>query len=64
MRNNTKVIIFYVVLIAAILLAIYAMMGSPKGKENLTFSGVMEYFEENRVKEFVITNENVLNMVV
>ena len=64
MKNNTKVILFYVVLIAAIILAIYAMMGAPQGGENLTFSDVMQYFEENRVKEFEITAENVLNMSV
>ena len=45
MKNNVKIIIFYVVLIAAIFFAIYAMMGSPKGKENLkTYQrGKIEY---------------------
>ena len=64
MKNNAKVIIFYVVLIAAIFLAIYAMMGSPSAKKDLTFSDVMEYFEEDRVKQFEISSENVLKMKV
>ena len=64
MKNNVKIIIFYVVLIAAIFFAIYAMMGSPKGKENLTFSDVMQYFKEDRVEQFEISNSNILNMKV
>ena len=64
MKNNVKIIIFYVVLIAAIFFAIYAMMGSPQGKENLTFSDVMQYFKEDRVEQFEISNSNILNMKV
>ena len=64
MKNNAKVMIFYVVLIAAIFVAVITMLGSPASKEDLSFSDVMQYFEEDRVKEFEVSNANVLTMVV
>ena len=64
MKNNAKVIIFYVALISLIFVAVFAMLGSPSKKEEIIFSDVMEYFEEDRVKEFQVTNNNVLNMIV
>ena len=64
MKNNVKIILFYVVLIVAIFLAIYAMMGSPKAQEDLTFSDVMQYFKEDRVAQFEISNENIITMQV
>ena len=64
MKGNIKVILFYVVLIAAIFVAIYAMLGAPKGTEDPTFSDVMQYFAEDRVKEFEISNENVITLTV
>ena len=64
MKNNAKVIIFYVALISLIFVVVFAMLGSPSQKEEIIFSDVMEYFEEDRVKEFVVTSNNVLNMVI
>ena len=64
MKNNIKIIIFYVVLIAAISLAIYAMMGAPKAQEELTFSDIMQFFEEDRVEKFEISNKNIITMAV
>ncbi len=64
MKGNIKVILFYVVLIAAIFVAIYAMLGAPQGTEDPTFSDVMQYFAEDRVKEFEISNENVITLTV
>ena len=64
MKNNAKVILFYVVLIGVIFLAVFAMMGSPEGKEDLNFSDVMQYFEQDKVKEFKVSNDNVLTLVV
>ena len=62
MKSNAKVIVFYLVLIAVIVVAVYYMLGAPSGRENLGFSDVMEYFKEDRVKEFEVSNENVLTM--
>ncbi len=64
MKNNVKVILFYVVLIAVIFFAVFSMLGSPSTKEEIIFSDIMEYFEEDRVKEFVVSNENVLTLVI
>ena len=64
MKNNAKVIIFYVALISLIFVAVFAMLGSPSNKEEIIFSDVMQYFEEDRVKEFVVTSDNILNMII
>ncbi len=64
MKNNAKVIVFYVVLIAAIFIAVFAMLGSPSSKEDMSFSDVMQYFKEDRVKEFEVSNSNVLTIVI
>ena len=64
MKNNLKVILFYVVLIAVIFVAMFFMLGTPNDQEDVNFSNIMQYFEENRVKEFEVSNENVLTMVV
>ena len=63
-KGNLKVIIFYVVLIAVIFLAVFAMLGSPANQEDVNFSDIMHYFEENRVKEFEVSNDNILTIVV
>ena len=64
MKNNTKVIVFYLVLIAVIILAVYWMLGSPNAQADLGFSDIMQYFKEDRVKEFEVSSENVLTMLV
>ena len=48
-KGNLKVIIFYVVLIAVIFVAVFAMLGTPQNKEKVNFSDIMQYFEEDRV---------------
>ena len=50
-KNNSKVIIFYLALIAIIFVAVFAMLGTPSTKEKVNFSDIMHYFEEDRVKE-------------
>ena len=64
MKNNAKVILFYVVLIAIIFVAVFAMLGSPQNKEKVNFSDIMHYFEEDRVKEFEVSNKNVITLVI
>ena len=64
MKNNVKVILFYVLLIAAIFVAVLAMMGNPSSNEEPIFSDIMQYFEEDRVKEFEVSSENVLTLIV
>ncbi len=64
MKSNAKIIVFYLVLIAVIFIAIFAMIGTPQSKEDPTFSDIMSYFEQDRVKQFTVSNSNVLTMVV
>ena len=63
-KGNLKVIIFYVVLIAVIFVAVFAMLGTPQNKEKVNFSDIMQYFEEDRVKEFAVSNENIITLVL
>ena len=63
-KNNSKVILFYVLLIAVIFLAVFAMLGSPSKKEEVHFSDIMHYFEEDKVKEFEVANDNVITLVI
>ncbi len=64
MKNNVKVILFYLALIAIIFVAVGAMLGNGANQENPIFSDIMEYFEQDKVKEFVVTNSNILQMTV
>ena len=63
-KGNLKVIIFYIALIAIIFIAVFAMLGSNTAQEDIKFSNIIDYFEEDRVKEFELSNENVLTLVV
>ena len=63
-KSNLKVIIFYVALIAIIFVAVFAMLGSPSNKEDIKYSDIMNYFAQDRVKEFNVGNDNVITLVV
>ena len=63
-KGNFKVIIFYIALIAIIFVAVFAMLGNPTNQEEVLFSDIMHYFEENRVQEFEVSNENIITLVV
>ena len=64
MKNNFKVILFYVVLIAVIFVAIFAMLGSPSSKKDVNFSEIMQYFQDDQVKKFEISNANVITLEI
>ena len=59
MKNNLKIILFYVVIIGAILLAIALLLGKSKGEAE-TFDKIMEYFRNEQVTEFRVDDKNVL----
>ena len=63
-KNNSKVILFYLALIAVIFVAVFAMLGTPAEKKDVNFSDIMHYFEEDRVKEFEVSNENIITLVI
>ena len=61
MKNGFKVAIFYIVLIAAILLATASLWGSAS-EDKVMYSNIISYFENEEVKEFVVSDKNVLTM--
>ena len=64
MKNNVKVILFYVVLIASIFCVVLAMLGTSQKNDQVLFSDIMQYFEEDRVKEFEVSADNILTLIV
>ena len=64
MKNNFKVILFYVVLIAVIFFAVFSMLGTSNDKKGITHSEIMQYFEDDQVKNFVISDDNVITLEV
>ena len=62
-NSNFKVIIFYIVLFVAIILALTFMFSSEK-EEQPKYGDIVEYFQKDVVKEFKITSDNVITLVV
>ena len=62
-NGNFKVIIFYIVLFAAIILALTFMFNN-KEEEQPKYGDIVEYFQKDLVKEFKITSDNVITLVV
>ena len=62
-KGNSKIIIFYIVLIVAIIASL-TFMFNRESKEPLKYSAVLEYFEKDHVKSFTIDEDNNLIMDV
>ena len=62
MKNSFKIIIFYVVLIVAILWACSAFMN--KHSDEITFSKIVNYFENEQVEKFFVDDDNVLHLTL
>ena len=64
-KSNLKVLIFYVVLIAAIILALSLMFTNREDNSELkNYSEVVDYFRADAVKEFTVTENNYITMSV
>jgi len=63
MKVNFKVIIFYIVLIAAVIFMLGFML-SGGSKAKLQYSDIVDFFEKEQVTSFVIDDDNVLTMSV
>ena len=61
MKNNGKVIIFYIILIVGILIATSTLMGSDI-QEPLDYSGVVQLFLEEQVDSYAVKEDNTLVM--
>ena len=63
MKVNFKVIIFYIVLIAAVIFMLGFMLSNGNNVK-LQYSDIVEFFEKEQVTSFVIDDDNVLTMSV
>ena len=61
MKNNGKIIIFYIVLIVGILIATSTLMSTEVSKE-LRYSDVVELFQQEQVKSFTVHEDNVISI--
>ena len=61
MKNNLKIILFYIVLIAVILIVL-SQMFSQTPQEVLQYSDIVHYFEEDAVIEFYVSEKYYLEM--
>ncbi len=62
MKSNYKILIFYVVLIAVILVATAALFGNQQS-ERIIYSDIDTLFYEEQVKEFEIDSDNQLTIL-
>ena len=62
-KSNFKVLIFYVILIAAIILSL-SMMFSQQEAEVVKYSQIVDYFKNDAVKSFVVDDEDYITMEV
>ena len=59
MKSNAKIIVFYLVLIAAILIAASALFSEP-ASDKLMYSDIVDLFENEQVDSFVVKQNNDL----
>ena len=62
-KSNFKVLIFYIILIAAIILSL-SFMSSKQEVEQIKYSQVVDYFKYDAVKTFVIDENDYITMEV
>lgn len=62
MKNNYKIIIFYVALIAVILIAT-ATLFSNMQSDNLLYSDIVDMFKKEQVKQFEVDENNILTIL-
>ncbi len=62
-NSNIKIIIFYIVLFAAVIFALAFMFNQPN-EEALTYSDVIDYFQKDQVAEFVVDKNNFIEITL
>jgi ATP-dependent Zn protease len=62
-NSNSKIIIFYIILFAAVILALSFMFGQSNAEE-VTYGDVVKYFQNDQVAEFTVDNSNYIEMQV
>ena len=61
-KNNFKVIIFYSILILLVILASTSLFNMSK-EDDLTYSKILEYFENDSVKKFTVSADGELTLI-
>jgi len=62
-NSNLKIIIFYVVLFAVVIVSLSFMFGQ-NTQDKVTYGQIIEYFKNDQVVEFVVDDSNYLEMKV
>ena len=62
-NSNLKIIIFYIALFIAVILLLSFMFNGSQ-EDDLGYSNVVGYFKNDQVTEFVVDNDNVIEMKV
>ena len=62
-NSNFKIIIFYIILFAAVILAL-SFMFNKNGEDKVTYSQIVDYFKSDRVAEFVVDDDFYIEMKV
>ena len=63
MKHNFKAIIFYIVLIAIVVIAVSSLLGNTQ-QEKLIYSDIVEYFKTDAVVSFTVDEDYLLTMKV
>ena len=63
-KSNAKILIFYLVLIVGAFVALTFMFNQNKEEKPVTYSDVIEYFQQDAVSEFVVDDSYYLTMKV
>ena len=63
-KSNFKVLIFYLVLIASIILAVAMMFNDQAPAEEPIYSEIVDYFKNDQVKAFVVDENDVITLEV
>ncbi|MBQ5840833.1 MAG: ATP-dependent zinc metalloprotease FtsH, partial [Clostridia bacterium] len=63
MKKSAQIAIFYIALIAAVIIAIVVMVNN-MNSEPLTYSEIVSYFQKEQVKRFEVSAKNVITMEV
>ena len=63
-NGNLKIIIFYIAIFLAIVLVLALMFNNKEKEEPPQYRDIVEYFKDDRVKEFTISSDNLITLEV
>ena len=64
MKSKLKVLLLYVVLIVVVLMSVTMLFGNSSAAKNYTYDEIYRLFEDSRVTEVYLKNDNVLVLTV